>query len=161
MVYCPRISQIPVHTVSFTSDINKFVAKTKGRNAAMVEAVALEMSKRLIMRTPVGDPSLWKRPPPPGYKGGQAKANWFSTVGSPSSTVAIGLIDPSGAVSIARAIAASKQAAGNIFYIVNGLPYMRKLEYGHSTQAPNGMVRLTVAEFRLAVKLALGSIRSI
>ncbi len=36
-------------------------------------------------------------------------------------------------------------AAGDEVYILNGASYIKGLEYGHSNQAPRGMVRLTLA----------------
>lgn len=36
---------------------------------------------------------------------------------------------------------------GETFTISNSVPYIRALEYGHSSQAPNGMVRITMAEW--------------
>jgi len=38
--------------------------------------------------------------------------------------------------------------AGQVIYLVNNLPYAIPLEYGHSSQAPGGMVRLTVQKWR-------------
>ena len=35
--------------------------------------------------------------------------------------------------------------AEDTIYISNNLPYIRALEYGHSKQAPNGMVGTTIA----------------
>ena len=39
-----------------------------------------------------------------------------------------------------------KTASGDYIYVTNDAPYIRALEYGHSAQAPNGMVRRTMAE---------------
>jgi len=36
---------------------------------------------------------------------------------------------------------------GHIHFLYNNAPYARRLEYGYSGKAPNGMVRITVAEF--------------
>ena len=44
--------------------------------------------------------------------------------------------------------------AGQVAFIVNNLPYAIPLEYGHSTQAPNGMVRITVERFQQIVDAA-------
>lgn len=41
---------------------------------------------------------------------------------------------------------------GGTIYYVNPQPYSGKLEYGHSKQAPNGMVRVTVANFGQIIK---------
>lgn len=36
---------------------------------------------------------------------------------------------------------------GQKIMLTNSLPYSRKLEYGHSSQAPQGIVRLTVQKY--------------
>lgn len=35
-----------------------------------------------------------------------------------------------------------------VFYVTNGQPYGQRLEYGWSTQAPNGMIRITMSGLR-------------
>ena len=44
---------------------------------------------------------------------------------------------------------------GAFAYIINNLPYAIPLEFGHSTQAPGGMVRVTVARFQQIVQEAI------
>ena len=44
---------------------------------------------------------------------------------------------------------------GDTAYLVNNLPYAVPLEYGHSSQAPAGMVRVTIAEFQQIVEAAV------
>lgn len=47
---------------------------------------------------------------------------------------------------------------GNVFYLLNDLktvPYIRRLEYGWSPQAPRGMVRLTASEWPDIVRQAV------
>jgi hypothetical protein len=44
-------------------------------------------------------------------------------------------------------------AIGNTFFFTNNVPYIRRLEYGYSEQAPQGMVRRNLQNFnRLLVK---------
>ena len=38
------------------------------------------------------------------------------------------------------------------YFITNNLPYGERLEFGHSQQAPNGMVRISVAEFERLIR---------
>jgi nitroimidazol reductase NimA-like FMN-containing flavoprotein (pyridoxamine 5'-phosphate oxidase superfamily) len=44
---------------------------------------------------------------------------------------------------------------GQTAYLVNNLPYAVPLEYGHSKQAPGGMVRITLARFQQVVDEAI------
>jgi len=45
-------------------------------------------------------------------------------------------------------LGSNRSGAGRIrqIFIVNGLPYINRLENGWSQQAPNGMVAITLAE---------------
>lgn len=82
-----------------------------------------------------------------GYVGGRFRSNWQLTAGAP----ALGEIDDiesAGATIAKLAAAAGDLTLGEVAYIVNNLPYAIPLEYGHSTQAPAGMVRVTIADFQ-------------
>jgi hypothetical protein len=65
-------------------------------------------------------------------------------------------VDPSGRKSTARIVdGAIEFKAGDTAYITNSLPYAIPLEFGHSQQAPGGMVRITVARFQQIVLEAI------
>ena len=106
--------------------------------------------------TPVGNPSLWKHPAPPGYVGGFARASWYTFVaegagGSPAIGEVGANSDP-----VAQADAAITDAhLGHTIWEVNGAPYAVALEFGHSTQAPAGMVRMTLSASQEIVNAAL------
>jgi hypothetical protein len=92
---------------------------------------------------------------PEGYVGGRFRANWHISLGVVES-VTFDEVDPSGAETTAALVAAmSDFTAGQIAYIINNLPYAIPLEFGHSTQAPGGMVRVTVARFQQIVQQAI------
>jgi hypothetical protein len=90
-----------------------------------------------------------------GYVGGRFRGNWQFSIDSPAGGE-IDAVDPSGAATI-NALIAGVQAltAGQTAYIVNNLPYAIPLEYGHSKQAPEGMVRVTLARFQKIVEEAI------
>jgi hypothetical protein len=65
-------------------------------------------------------------------------------------------IDPSGGVTLAKLrLQVEQLTIGQTAYIVNNLPYAAPLEYGHSKQAPGGMVRITLARFQQIVDEAI------
>ena len=136
---------------SFALDLQKFAAKTKERADAVVGGVVVNIASRLDERSPVGDGSYWKRPPPKGYVGGHFRANWQLGVGlAPSGEV--NAVDPSGAATQGRIVASvPADAAGRVYYIVNNAPYAHRLEDGWSRQAPNGMVRLAAQRWPAVV----------
>jgi hypothetical protein len=85
---------------------------------------------------------------------GRFRANWqFGKDAIPNGTVEAD--DKSGAQAQAEAAKALVTGLGGVLYYVNNLPYARRLEYGYSNQAPQGMVRLSVGEFRSAVAKAI------
>ena len=139
--------------MSFESDMEKFATKTRGRMDLIVRRLVLEISRSLVMMSPVGNPTLWKSPPPKGYVGGRFRANWQHGVGAINDKTTND-IDKSGSMTIAR-LGSAAVGAGTVQYITNSLPYAQVLEDGHSTQAPHGMVKVTVARInRFLVKAA-------
>lgn len=89
------------------------------------------------------------------YVGGRFRGNWMFSIGSPDDTTT-DEIDPSGEKSMARIRdGAIEFKAGETAYITNSLPYAIPLEFGHSTQAPNGMVRVTLARFEQIIAEAI------
>jgi hypothetical protein len=101
-------------------------AKAAGEQADRnVRAIALDAFGRIATRSPVDT--------------GRFRANWRLNVGSVDYTTTEGVT--------AKAPSLPEKVAGTVLYISNNLPYARRLEYGWSKQAPQGMVRLTVAEF--------------
>jgi hypothetical protein len=89
------------------------------------------------------------------YVGGRFRGNWMFSIGSPDNTTTEE-VDPSGRKSTARIVdGAIEFKAGDTAYITNSLPYAIHLEFGHSQQAPGGMVRITVARFQQIVLEAI------
>lgn len=89
-------------------------------NKIQVAAVN-EFVSRVTARTPIGDPSLWKTPAPAGYKPGTLRASWSTEFKEQSGIV--------------------------VATVSNSQPYAERVEFGWSTQAPEGMVRITVKEW--------------
>jgi hypothetical protein len=89
------------------------------------------------------------------YVGGRFRGNWMFSIGSPDNTTTEE-VDPSGRKSTARIVdGAIEFKAGDTAFITNSLPYAIPLEFGHSQQAPGGMVRITVARFQQIVLEAI------
>jgi len=130
--------------MSFSRDIKKFGDKTKRAANNIFRGTALDLFGKIVKRTPVGNPDLWKSKPPPGYTGGRLRGHWTATLNKPSEAVDNG--DDS-------QITISRAKIGDSIFIVNNLPYAGAVENGHSTQAPHGMVKITVAEFEHIVKM--------
>ena len=92
---------------------------------------------------------------PEGYVGGRFRGNWQFSIDSPADGE-LDAVDPSGNAAVAALRAqVSGLTIGQMAYIVNNLPYAIPLEYGHSKQAPHGMVRVTLANFQRIVDEAI------
>lgn len=97
---------------------------------------------------------------PEGYVGGRFRANWQVTFNTPAAGEIEG-VDPRGAATISKGSAvlqAFTSEYGSI-WLMNNVPYAIPLEYGHSGQAPEGMVRITIAEFQTFVNDAARSVQ--
>lgn len=129
---------------NFELDIQKFVDKAKGNIDLVIRKIALDLFRRVIMKSPVDT--------------GRFKGNWQVAIGSiPAGVLAID--DKSGSATISKMTAAVLGLkAGQVIYLVNNLEYARPLEYGHSKQAPAGVVRTTLQEFPQVVAKAANEV---
>lgn len=117
----------------FSDQVHAWTQKTERKIETAVRKIALDVFTRAILKTPV--------------RTGRARGNWQVAIGRiPSGTVKID--DRAGTATIGAVQAeVLGLRAGEAIFLVNNLPYIRRLEFGYSDQAPNGMVRLTVNEF--------------
>lgn len=141
--------------MSFSLDLTRAIENIKGEADRVVRGTLFSISARIIERTPVGNPSLWQNPPPPGYVGGSLRGGWQASIGRPDLSMPSS-VDKNGSATIGRAgqIALSYNI-GETYYLTNPLPYAYRVEYGWSQQAPQGMVRRSVSEAQAQVdKLA-------
>jgi len=128
-------------TERFNVDLQKFADVTGQELDTVVRRAALEVYDRVTARTPVDT--------------GRARGNWNMGVGSPdlgedksfgkSTGSHIGLSTPPTSPK-AKKVTLRKGQGKDILFITNNLPYIEVLENGSSTQAPNGMVAVTLAE---------------
>lgn len=140
--------------MTFAAQLKAFADKAKLNTDLVVQKVTIDVARSVIQKSPVGNPELWKSPPPPGYVGGRFRANWMFGVGKIDTTTT-STVDESGTGTLGRlATAIGASRAGGVTYISNSLPYAVPLEYGHSLQAPQGMARNTVTEFQQYINRA-------
>lgn len=127
------------------SNINEFDRELKvfaqiivpNAHLNVVKKVATEALRRVVNKTPVDT--------------GRARSNWMTALNTiPSETVELTADlsrEQASAVSINRGLNVIDSAQPfTTISIANNLPYIGVLEYGGSKQAPEGMVRVTLAE---------------
>ena len=135
-------------------DINKFLREFEANQKLALKASADtineavgEMYKKIVERTPVGDPSLWNWPAHSDYSPGTLKESWnISYNGQQRNTngqfASTSQVLGSGGLSFKTGTPSSINVVIN-----NPQPYAQRVETGWSTQAPTGMMRISIAEF--------------
>lgn len=120
-----------------------------------INSTVREMVERIIERTPLGDPSLWHYPAPKNYKPGTLKASWEINTNNSARDFKTGrykrMLQSTSGASIAQQWQGIKLNINTTptITIVNRQPYAWRVEYGSwSTQAPQGMMRITIQEYK-------------
>lgn len=159
------------------NDMHKFEVQ-------MHKKIHLGVSKGVIRGTPVGDPSQWlslrwhsawspgggasaptrnarsgpgKLPPSlSGYVGGRARGNWQSSTINPVAGET-GRIDKGGFETLqANRAALSSLRPYSRSFLSNNVPYINRLNEGHSRQAPAGFVEGAID--RVALQFETGTL---
>lgn len=142
---------------AFADAVAKACADFLARAEAMPAAVVDEASSRILDRSIVGDPTLWKRQPPPkDYRPGTFKSNWRLGVDQIDTTTT----DEKNSFILHGRNRMPESPFGHRFYISNSLPYAWALETGHSSQGRD-MVGLTVLEFDTIVQAAADRVKAV
>ena len=124
--------------MSFESDMKKWIEKTKMKADVAVRSATISISEEIIDRTPVDT--------------GRLKGNWIPSTDAPN----IKQTENKTPLISDVKYTASK-SYGKVYYLVNSLPYARRIEYEgwSAVKAPQGMVRISVQNFREALKKAI------
>lgn len=118
--------------MAFGADVRRFAVKTAQSLDKTVADIETQVISLVIIRSPVDT--------------GRFRGNWQVTRGAPAQ----GVIERYGAQASIQEMESIVRAmqGGRVTFVSNNLPYAARLEYdGWSQQAPEGMVRRTVAEF--------------
>ena len=110
-------------------DIKRIAKKTKRKLETAAQEVTMDLAEAAIMRTPVDT--------------GFAVGSWYVGLNN-SSEIREGIPDNAGAVIGRVSLGVSQMEVGDVVYILNNASYIQALENGHSQQAPQGMVAITV-----------------
>lgn len=107
-----------------------------------IRMAAIKTFAKIIIMTPVGNSDKWKTPyKPKGYVGGRARSNWM--LGATLTNKTIDSTD----ITLDVASELPDKLMNNKTYLYNNLPYITSLEYGHSAQTPDGMVRVSLLDW--------------
>jgi hypothetical protein len=126
---------------TFSVNLNDVRRKIGDKVLVVQKKVALQCLEGIVNMTPVDT--------------GRARGNWQVTIGSPKQGHDWERKDKGGSATIdqGRSTVNELSSPGTV-YITNNLPYILALENGRSsTQAPQGMVRLTLDRIGLQFKV--------
>jgi hypothetical protein len=118
-------------SAQWSQDLTKLAAKTGLRLDTVIRKATFDMFASVVKKSPVDT--------------GRFRANWVVSQAAPVYTATDSTNASNGATEARKALGI---AAGGVVYISNGLPYARRLEYGYSKQAPYGMIRYSVLQYR-------------
>ena len=135
----------------FDRDLEKFAKALEIDVTTVVKKIGFDLFGRIVKKTPVDT--------------GRARASWTIAINEPDRTVAEAgehKAYQSAPDEAAKAKANAGMAALKPYepvWISNNLPYIDALEHGHSKQAPEGMVALSIQETEQEIDTATGAIR--
>ena len=150
--------------------VSEFDIKTKAKVNKGVRIAAIKTFTSIVKMTPVGNPDLWVYKHPTkgyidylgwfgdadGYVGGRARNNWF--LGTKLTEQTTKQTANKGTGYINKDL--PKDILNSKVFFYNNLPYINRLEYGsHSTQAPKGMVRLSLLKWRKNLRSAFRAMK--
>lgn len=128
----------------FSLKVGAFADALGLRVATVLRRTALAVQDEVTKMTPVDT--------------GRARSNWNVEIDTVNPAVKKGRKNGKGAKPTGRATAKST------FYVSNNVEYISELEYGSSTQAPHGMLRVVIPRHRRfmedAAKRVLGNSRT-
>lgn len=118
--------------MNFSRALRRYANRRKADMDDIIVEALVSITSSVVIRTPVDT--------------GLARSNWQPTVDR-RSTQTVRTIRTGGVV-IDTAEGVIRDSIGSVYYLVNNLPYIRRLEYdGWSAQAPRGMVRVSIENF--------------
>jgi len=115
----------------WSMNMREYAEKTNQKVKDVKKKMAFKVYSSIVQKTPVDT--------------GRARGNWQISIGSETNEI-LERENKSGTADSSEIAKLESVEDDTSIYIVNNLPYISALEHGHSEQAPNGMVDLTLAK---------------
>jgi hypothetical protein len=125
--------------MSFSVDVSDWIDKATQAPETVIRGTAIKLFKSIIISSPVDE--------------GTFRANWFVSGATPSNQVNENVGGGYSSDVISRT-SRDVEALVNweAITFTNNLPYARRLEFGYSNQAPQGMVRVNAMRFNELIR---------
>lgn len=139
-----------------TTNIKEFLNKFNANAVLALKAsenatndTILTMYKHIVEGTPVGNPALWHPPYwPKGYVPGTLKKSWQINFNNQQRNLQGQFASSAQTLTQHGLTLSLNDSSGKTVSISNPQPYAQRVEEGWSSQAPYGMMRTSVAEFK-------------
>lgn len=118
--------------------IERLAQRSTARIETVARRAALQIYRSVVLKSPVDT--------------GRFIANWNVSYGTPNYEITASTDTARATQEVNKVLG---MEVGGVWFLSNGLPYARRLEYGYSSKAPSGMVRISVQEFEDHVRRAL------
>ena len=123
----------------FKIDLDRFADKVELDLSQFRMRVSLDLKTKIEKKTPVDT--------------GRLRSSWAVSDGAPSD-----YIPPEGLTNALGPIQATFSHPYDTSFVTSNLAYAIPVEFGHSQQTPNGMVRVSLAEIQTELEVAFGEL---
>lgn len=130
--------------MSWSKDLKDIIIKNESLTEKQLRAGLFDAANTVIVGSPVGNQDLWKNPnsAPTGYTGGAYRSAHRISINR--ITTGDNGIESQGATIARLNGELARFKIGETLFMTNPLPYATAIEYGHSSQAPDGVYRPAV-----------------
>lgn len=115
----------------WSQDLQALAQRTGLQLDTVIQKATLDLFRSVALKSPVDT--------------GRFRANWNVSFGAANTSTTEATDSGRALREVQRVLSFP---VGGVVHMSNGLPYARRLEYGYSKQAPYGMVRYSVLEYR-------------
>jgi hypothetical protein len=129
-------------SMSWSKDLKNIIIENKNLTERQLRAGMFDAANTIILGSPVGAPELWQQPAPNYYRAGSYRSNHRISINKITSFEKD--ITSEGGVLMELQADIAKFKIGETLFMTNPLPYATAIEYGHSSQAPDGVYRPAV-----------------
>lgn len=134
----------PNSVLVFNASLQRFQELIGTRQDAVVKNIMVVLAENVIVGGQYG--------PGTPIDTSFARNSWFMSYDSPGATKPPSALDGTGHRGLGEiGLLLVGARAGGVIYLMNGAAYIRRLEYGWSSQAPAGMVRVVLANAQALV----------
>jgi len=124
--------------MSFSVDVSEWIEKATEAPETIVRGTAIKLFSGIIKSSPVDE--------------GTFRSNWFVSGESPSTQANENASGAEAGILARTESDVNALIDWEAITLTNNLPYARRLEFGYSDQAPQGMVRVNAIRFNELIK---------